>query len=153
MANEPDAADVKPVDVGMLLEPDHYLQALVQLVNGKEIEFPITVFLKGTVVTGQLVSGHRFFDGLAGALKIYFDHDTSEDTAEAIDFLTSPKQNYTKEPEEGVARIPPLYFHLRDARVITAGQKGYPDEGAWWRGRLTSVDGFHFGTLRVTPNA
>ena len=32
--------------------PDWYLQNLVEIVNGKEFEFPITLFVGGLMVTG-----------------------------------------------------------------------------------------------------
>lgn len=140
--------------------PDWYLQALVRIVNGSEIEFPITLFVNGSLVSGQLVSGHRYFgDGLGTALKQFFNNDESEGTKSAIKHLTAAKDVYledkskevaTKEGEEVPYKRPPQFIHLREARVFVAGQKPIPEEGSWWRGRLSSVDGFHFGSLRAS---
>jgi hypothetical protein len=46
-------------------------------------------------------------------------------------------------------RPPPAFIHLVEARVMTPGG-GMPGEGMPWRGRLTSVDGWTFGTLGMS---
>jgi hypothetical protein len=139
--------------------PDWYMQRLVNLVNGTEIEFPITLFVSGAMVSGQLVSGHRYFgEGLASALKQFFGK-AGDEAKTAIEHLTSAKEIYLKEQKEqkdenadDKVKRPPQYIHLREARVFTAGQEPIPTEGAWWRGRLSSVDAFHFGSLQFKKN-
>lgn len=128
--------------------PDWYLQALVETVNGKDIEFPITLFVGGLIVSGQLVSGHKYFEGL-GAQVTQFLGGPSDDVIETVKYFTSPGEIYTK-LKEATEIPPPQYIHLRGAKIFTPGQQPIPTEGAWWRGRLVSVDGFHFGSLAVT---
>lgn len=127
--------------------PDWYLQALVNIVNGKDIEFPVTLFVGGLIVSGQLVSGHRYFEeGLCEQFSKFFGKD-QVGSDEAIKNLTSPGDIYRQPKDDN--QPGPQYIHLRCARVFAPGQQPIPSEGSWWRGRLASVDGFHFGSLGV----
>ena len=128
--------------------PDWYLQALVQMVNGKDIEFPITLFAGGLIVSGQLTSGHKYFEGLGVQLKQFFGKST-EHTDDVIKYFTQPAEIYLKDNKKEKTP-PPQYIHLREAKVFTPGQQPIPSEGSWWRGRLISIDGFHFGTLSAS---
>jgi len=130
--------------------PDWYLQALVETVNGKDIEFPITLFVGGLIVSGQLTSGHKYFEGLGTQLTQFFG-GPSDDTTEIIRYFTFPGDAYTRN-EKGAKIPPPQYIHLREAKIFTPGQRPILAEGAWWRGRLACVDGFHFGLLSVAEN-
>lgn len=131
--------------------PDWYLQNLVEIVNGNDFEFPITLFVGGLMVSGQLTSGHKYFEGLGEQLTQFFG-GPSDDTQENVNYLTSPKEIYLKK-EDAKDKVPPQYIHLREARVFVPGQQPIPSEGSWWRGRMSSVDGFHFGSLSVAKNA
>lgn len=130
--------------------PDLYLQALVNIVNGKDIEFPITLFVGGLIVSGQLTSGHKYFEGLGEQLTQFFG-GPSDDTAEVVKLFTAPGDIYTQ-TEDTTEIPPPQYIHLREGKIFTPGQQPIPVEGVWWRGRLASVDGFHFGSLALTEN-
>jgi hypothetical protein len=131
--------------------PDWYLQSLVDLVNGNEFEFPITLFVGGLMISGQLTSGHKYFEGLGEQLTQFFG-GPSEDTKKTVDYLTSAKDVYLKKDD---AQEKPItqYIHLREARVFVPGQQPIPAEGSWWRGRLSSVGGFHFGSLTVAKSS
>lgn len=129
--------------------PDWHLQELVSFVNGGDLEFPITLFVGGLVVSGQLTSGHKYFEGLGEQLT-QFMGGPSENTDKAVKYFTSARDIYTQMNEEGVEISPPQYIHLREARIFTPGQQPIPTEGTWWRGRLACVDGFHFGSLTLS---
>ncbi|TXS40181.1 hypothetical protein EAO75_34825 [Streptomyces sp. uw30] len=40
-----------------------------------------------------------------------------------------------------------VFIHLRGARVFQPGQSGLPGNGMYWRGRLSEVTGWSFGSL------
>jgi hypothetical protein len=42
---------------------DHFIEKLLTLVNGTELEFPITLTVSGLVISGVLVNSHRYFEG------------------------------------------------------------------------------------------
>lgn len=132
-------------------QPDWYLQSLVDTVNGKEFELPITLFVSGLIVSGQLTSGHKYFVGLGEQLTTFFG-GPSEETAKTVAYFTAPADMYTKD-NEGEEEPLPQYIHLREARIFTPGQQPIPSEGSWWRGRLSSVDGFHFGSLSASKKS
>lgn len=125
--------------------PDWYLQALVGMVNGNDLEFPITLFVSGLTISGQLASGHKYFEGLKENLTQFFG-DHANELSGVIKDLSSPGDIYLQLKETGNSS-PPQYIHLRCAKIFSPGQLPLPAEGAWWRGRLASVDGFLFGSL------
>lgn len=124
-------------------QADWYLQRLISMVNGTEIEFPITLYVDGTIVTGYLVSGHKYFDGLGMQLSGFFGD--VEDAERAIAGLIEPREIYLAD-KDSITR-PPDFVHIREARVVTPGQSPIPSEGVWWRGRVASVSGFNFGSM------
>jgi hypothetical protein len=125
------------------MQPDWYLQSLVSIVNGNNGEFPVTLYVKGLMISGNLVSGHKYFAGLRAQLTQFFGGE-SEKIRETVAYLTEPGESFLDETNE--FKDFPQYVHLRGAMTLTPGQKAIPSgEGGWWRGRLANVDGFHFG--------
>lgn len=126
-------------------QPDWYLQVLIDTVNGKDYELPITLFVGGLIVSGNLTSGHKYFQGLGEQLTEFFGGH-SEDTEKAVQYFTSPGKIYAEETDSE-PKSPPQFIHLRQAMVFAPGQTPIPNGGSWWRGRVASVDAFHFGSL------
>lgn len=143
-----DLPEERAHDPSSYQHPDAYLQAFIDIANQNNVEFPITLFVRGTVISGQLVGGRDYFDGLAIALTEGFGGPTKENLA-LVEDLVSWKQIYVPRPPDTKAD-PIHYIHLRDARVFAPGQKPMPEFGSWWRGRVSSVDGFHFGALTAS---
>lgn len=130
--------------------PDWYLQDLIDMVNGTNTELPLTLFVKGTVVSGMLVSGHKYFEGMKESFSRYFDAE-DESTSGAIANLTEPGKNYLKSRDE--ANYPfPYFAHLQNAKVFSPGNNPMPGNGMWWRCRLSEVDAFSFGALGPSPS-
>lgn len=131
---------------------DVYLQELVNMINGTTVEFPITIYVNGAILSGHLTSGHNYFDGLKEQYRIFFNSlDKDNQKIEPLlDDLTAARQNYLVDTETKYNMPLPVYIHLRDAKCFTPGQRPMTDEGLWWRGKLSSVDGFHFGKLEQT---
>ncbi len=136
---------------------DWYLQALVSLVNRTECPFPITLNVRGALISGEMVSGKAYF----GAVKEEFSSAFPEgETKAAIaEWYGQFQEIYREEPsgeaaseEEAASRLFPTFIHLRNARIFTAGQQPIPmNRGLWWRGRIESVDGFAHGSLATGP--
>jgi hypothetical protein len=128
---------------------DWYLQWLVAQVNQPphDLEFPITLLVSGAVITGQLVSGKTFYAGLREQLDSFFKGNAAESTLDV--FTKTPAEIYEQPLGEGDPL--PGFIHLRNAQVFAPGQKPMPENGTWWRGRISQVDGFHFGSLGVGP--
>jgi hypothetical protein len=62
------------------MQPDWYwyLQSLVSIVNGNNGEFPVTLYVKGLVISGNLISGHRYFAGLRAQLTQFFGGESEK---------------------------------------------------------------------------
>ncbi|OLI80589.1 gas vesicle protein, partial [Xanthomonas oryzae pv. oryzae] len=61
--NQPSLEDVKLAFDGQSV--DWYLQKLVGIANTSNVQFGVTLFLEGIVISGQLVSGKRYFEAFA----------------------------------------------------------------------------------------
>jgi hypothetical protein len=127
---------------------DWYLQMLINMVNGG-LSIDITLQVSGFLVSGRLVGGSEYFDGMA------------EDFARAIpDNGTALKESFAAlrdryYPTEGssddrakIGPFGPSFIHLKNARFFnTAGNPIPANGGVWWRGRVSQVGGFTLGSL------
>ena len=156
--SEPDAADSETDDTSPSIfdqQPgvDWALAQLITWADHFDFQPGLTLFVGGLVVSGFLVSGRAFFKGIAHEIKSEAGSgnadepnvsDVIADNMEKFEFLYPAL-------EEGNESKPlfPAYIHLREARVYNSGRdKPLPgNRGVFWRGKLTSVDGFNFGIL------
>jgi len=139
------------------LEKDPMLNLIVNLAETVGVEFPITLFVNGSTITGVVINYKTYLREIIGAMRegregsnelgrVFIDTFTGamEKRAEEIPDLLSEEDEEEKHP-------PRRFIHLRNARVI-AGSNFFPTQGRGliWRGRISSVDGFSFGTLSGT---
>jgi hypothetical protein len=126
---------------------DWFLRFLVQTVNGTETFYTITLNVGGLLVSGELIGGHKYFEGISDELK-----KAGLDN-EGAGLIKSLGDHYIKEREqeqESDSKIfkPPVYIHLRNARIFHPGGTLIPtNRSIWWRGRLNAIDGFSLGIL------
>jgi len=125
---------------------DWFLQDFVNMVNGNEFGFGITLNVGGFLVSGQVVSGHKYFEGFANEFaKNFEDTELSENVKKSY---SKYGEIYTKEKEDKEDLPRPNYIHLENAKFYnTNGQPIPNNRGVWWRGRLSEVDGFLLGAL------
>ena len=109
------------------MDPDAYLQSLIQWASGEQGNVAITLTVNGVIVRGWVVSEGQYFEGLAKMWEV------STETLEDI-----MGRHYE-------ATGAPFYFHLRDAQITSGG--GGTTTVDWWRGHLEAVDGFAIGGL------
>jgi hypothetical protein len=115
--------------------PDWLLQMIVNTTNTNDSVHPITLLVGGFLVSGELVSGKRFF---AEALK--------------LDEIGKRLFPDVKEDEEPPASALTSYIHLRNARVFHPAGPAVPaNEAIWFRVRLAEVAGFTIGFLAYQP--
>ena len=145
-------ADLTPEAAGVEsdLAPDNVFSMLVHVANTSDVEMGITLHIHGLMVTGRLVSGATYWSESAAKLRESGQGPTElvETMAESMERVAEGyRETYTD--SEAVAEDPSLtaFLHLRNAHTL--GPQGpTPTDGALWRGRLSSVDGFTFGELR-----
>ena len=131
-------------------EFDDYLEFLVDTANslpGMPM-LPITLLVKGLVVTGFLASGRDYFNSVSAQIADVFA--VKDERRERMITVFGGRAEFYKEnlqsPEPEASE--PLFIHLAKARVFN-GTVAMPtnEAGVWWRGRLSEVDGFFLGTL------
>jgi hypothetical protein len=132
------------------LAPDNVFAMLVHVANTSDVEMGITLHVSGQMITGRLISGATFWTECAADLR-----DGGRGPAELIEPMAESMERVAAEyrkaytDDEAVIEDPSItaFLHLRNAHTL--GPQGpTPTDGALWRGRLASVDGFTFGELR-----
>ena len=125
--------------------PDPCLAQVVAMINGSQKgEIGVTLNVQGSVVSGLLISGERFFLGLQEAIRSSSGADArfAEIWQPAVDAYRADR-----EADEGLdeAMNKTVFIHLRDTKVIN----GSTANVGFWRGRLESVDGWSLARLDV----
>jgi hypothetical protein len=121
---------------------DWYLQKLVHLANVNGWEFGLTLVLGGSVVSGIVISGKKYFDTFADEISQAWPGDDKEELRSAF---ASHGEIY--DLPEGEEPRPPQYIHLKDAR-ISYPNGNIPSSGTvLWRGKINAVSGFNLGML------
>lgn len=137
------------------LEPDFVLADIIaSLVNLMELPVGVTLFIKGMVLTGMLVSEREYLDALSDtfttlARQSFRPSDAKE--VEDLEAAFSYRDMTEHDPaavEEDADALPPVRFlHLKDPMILTPqpgisfGHSGFPI----LRLRLTMVDGWMLG--------
>lgn len=140
-ANESPApiGDVVEEEVGDDAAPvgDDVLLNLIVHLAESGASAPITLYTHGLVMTGVLISRTRYFEASAAFLK-------------ESPFRVLFEQLLPHVPELDESAVAPdyRYVHLRDAQVMTPGQKGMPDGGVLMRIKRDDVIGWSFGQLK-----
>jgi hypothetical protein len=122
---------------------DWFLQSLVETINGTEAELGITLQVGGLLVSGHLVSGHRWFEAFADQIAAGIaDAEGREEVRAAY---ASYADVYRQDDPDVEAPLP-QFIHLRDAHYFGADGSAIPSsQGVLWRGRVAQVAGFHLG--------
>ena len=129
---------------------DPFLRLLVSLANAG-VESPVTLFLKGTVISGILVGGRTYFEQFEANFAAGFSEETVNELAPMFDKFKSTYDEPDEEAEAKDSRPLPQLIHMRDAQVYTPGKPPLPANGLLWRGRLSEVDGFSYGIFGPAP--
>jgi hypothetical protein len=112
-------------------DSDRLLKELTQYVNKTYYEISITIFVQGILISGMLIPDIEYIDIVSGQ---YIG--VSEDL---VDIFWSSRDDSINDD----------YIHLKNATFhsdvtpITINSKVY------WRGRLSSIDGFVVGKLVI----
>jgi len=143
LKQEANSSESKNID-----NTDWFLEMLVEMQNGTDGYVGITLNVGGMLLTGDLISGHKYFEWFAdsftkGVVK-------GEDSQKIREVLASLGDIYTKDKKVDKTK-PPVYIHIKDAKFFQpGGNDSIPtSENTWWRGRISAVDGFILGKITV----
>lgn len=127
---------------------DPLLADLVRLADTLDVEHAISLTLGGSLITGSLFSGYRFYEAQAaaasgGAILGASDVEAARSYKQhMVEFYTARMRLY--EPARLIAegsRYAPRYIHMHNAKWV--GNDGmFTGESKLWRGRLIVVGGF-----------
>lgn len=126
---------------------DWFLQKLVSVVNTSPLEFGITLFAEGLIISGQLVGGKKYFATFAQEFSDSYpgDNEAKADMKEAFE---SNGNIYDQELDAEMP--PPQFIHLINARCFAHNGQPLPNNrGIAWRGKINAISGFNLGQLSV----
>ena len=124
-------------------ETDLILDTLVGMTIHR-VELPVTLNVKGTIVTGIAVSLEQYLEGVAKE----FESATGSPeitSAFAQGFRNIKNMVPSQANSDDGARTPLRYIHLKNAKFVV-GNNLIPSSSVYWRGRLDQIDGFYLGT-------
>ncbi len=128
--------------------PDPLLAILVEAANKFDADIGLTLYVSGTVVSGILVSGKRFFELMADWLTAEGAQGLADSLARPIaELFRRPDAEPADDEHDGLSQ--PDYIHLRAAQVFTSGNDR-PLPETLWRGRLSHVSGWSLGTMKAS---
>jgi hypothetical protein len=127
-------------------DTDSFLQRLINSVNGQEKAIPVTVLIDGFMVTGDLISGHKYFEEVQEIIPISGKPATELNPSDfTLEVLIDGQVNMYKDLKDSVSNIS-TYFHMTNAKFHNnSGASITGIKGVTWRGRVDKVSGFYLG--------
>jgi hypothetical protein len=114
----------------------------------------VTLMVSGLLVSGALVGINQYLKGIASELRNAPGASDGIGPALADVFDDAAAGRYDRSGHEGPADGdgdagaeqdgPMDFIHLNE--VLILDPQGHSTRAAWWRGRLTAVDAFMYGT-------
>jgi hypothetical protein len=124
------------------IQSDWFLERIVKTIDGTDDEIGITLNIGGILLSGLIISVHKYFQWFADSMGI-----DDADRERLREYYKVYGDVYLKEKEANAK--PPVFIHMKDAKFYQpGGNNSIPTvEGSYWRGRITTVDGFILGKL------
>ena len=139
---------------------EEVLEYLIQKVEETKIGPSVALAIGGLVVVGGLVGSKLYYDHLSSLFDIYTDKSEGEtierraiyDTKDPIELKALEK--YSKDWKESMIKLRdkkdgdndrPTHIHLHNVEVWEVFSTE-PFRFEYWRGKLSSIDGFSLGT-------
>jgi hypothetical protein len=133
---------------------DWLLAAVVDLVNKLPITIGVTLNVGGLVISGQMIGVEDYFEELAKLMATPKVNETlNQGLQQLFEQLSSARTLLNEKKKGDVEEVQkqPTFIHLKDVKMLLSNRQAIPDNsGSLWRGRLSQVDGFVFGTLSNT---
>ena len=140
---------------------DEVLEYLVQKVEETGVSPSVILMIVGLVVVGGMVRSKIYYDYLSGLFDTYSDtegktkeHGVRYDTKDPIELETLEK--YSKDWKDFMTKSrdkkdtdnsSPKYIHLQNVEVWEIFSTE-PFRFEYWRGKLSSIDGFSLGVSK-----
>jgi len=135
---------------------DPQLLNLVMLINlMEETEIGVTLHVRGSVVSGMLISARRFFKYLVEGLDESTRQNDRPELGESFADFYRPtleffEAEHARYRDDNKFPDSPRHLHLRHAQTYVTGSE--PLGPLLWRGRLASVDAWTIGNFGTIPH-
>jgi len=131
---------------------DWFLQNLVSLVNTTPLEVGITLNVSGSLISGVLIGGKKYFELFAKEISDNFPIEDGPDGLKSRELLYDAYAQfgdiYNISSEDKINKnSPPQYIHLLNSRNYSADGAIPSNLGVLWRGKINAVSGFSLGQL------
>ncbi|MDV2684655.1 gas vesicle accessory protein GvpU [Alkalihalophilus lindianensis] len=118
---------------------DSILQFFVQAANKHNFSLDITLNVKGSLISGTLVSAKEYLDELS---------ESFEGGNEVAQKVSNELSKASEEAESGSSLPEVSFIHMKHTKVFIGDSKSTPSTGKiLWRGKLSEVDGFFLGKI------
>lgn len=133
---------------------DEVLEYVIQKVEETKIGPSVTLAIGGLVVVGGLVSSRLYYDYLSSLFDIYTDKSKGETIEHKDSIELEALEKYSKDWKESMIKLRdkkdgdndrPTHIHLHNVEVWEVFSTE-PFRFEYWRGKLSSIDGFSLGT-------
>jgi hypothetical protein len=132
-------------------QADWFLELLVRMAHD-DIENGVTLLVGGFLVSGTMISGPKYFEGI-GAEYAAAASAQGQEGAESFKQTFAQIGDFSKPPADNSDAPPFAYIHLKDARFFhNSGQPIPANHAVWWRGRLSEVAGFIIGNISYSAS-
>ncbi|MCA1055004.1 gas vesicle protein GvpU [Rossellomorea aquimaris] len=130
------------MSLGASADKDSILEFFVQAANKHDFTLDITLNVKGSVISGTIVSAMEYFDALS---------ESFEDGSDLAQKLSEELAKAGESVDESNAEA--HFIHLKNTKVYCGDSKPTPSKGKiLWRGKLHEVDGFFLGKISETKS-
>jgi hypothetical protein len=146
--------DAEPEPNNAIMDQDIFLEFLITIISRADLGLSITLNVGGALISGTLIEGPAYFKGIGEEVR-QVAGDIPKTLARGIEQFGAMIYGYTnssKGSDEDYTPTPRIeYIHLANARFFSPSGESLPsNRGVFWRGRLSSVDGFCLGALSHT---
>lgn len=129
---------------------DWFLQSLVKMANtpGDGFSIGITLLTHGFLVSGQLISGQKYFKGFADDLASSVNENNNEIANVIKDMVIKVGDSVYGKENADKNKALPTFIHMENAKFFHPNGNPIPgNKGVFWRGCLSEISGFSLGVL------
>jgi hypothetical protein len=127
---------------------DAIILMFLSLIEEDGIEVDVTLNISGAVVSGTLIGPSAYYEGIIESFKKLEDNTMSKILNKKFNDLKEAYSNQKQEQDEKDDKENSATFiHLKKARYLNTYGQPITNRTTWWRGRISSIDGFSFNSL------
>lgn len=141
-----DSEDLLPeVNANKLRDVD--LCFFTHIANIENIGVVLTIFVKGNLFSGELISGSEFYKKSAEKYSSSKEDSVGELVKQHFEYRIEAYADLYKEPEKALSQLEITFLHLKDVSMYTGGGHIQSIEGGLLRLKIEEIDGYILGKM------